>query len=152
MIKSIPPKFCESARIGQVNRQSRGPLAIICEGESVFENLLRSLMLAVAAAILLAQASVSLAEPISRDLGQVAIEEAEVQFLLNEDGTGSITARCPDCPAVVILTIDENSRAFIEQEPATFQEAAAVLAQSAGVVYDPKSNSLVHIQVRTQQR
>ena len=114
--------------------------------------VMATVLLVLAAAVMLFQVSAAFAEPYVKDLGQVAIEEAEVRFRLNDEGTGTLTARCPGCQQPITLTITGNSRAFIENEPATFPEAAAVTAESAGVVYDPKTNALVHITVRTEQR
>lgn len=102
------------------------------------------------AGITLAQADAVRAEPVMIDLGQVAIEQADVILQLTGENSGYMLANCTGCPAAsqVRLLIDSDSEATINHQPANFSEING-LDGFTGVIYDPENQRLVRISVFT---
>lgn len=113
------------------------------------QNFIKS-FIALIAGITLMQADAIQAEPVMIDLGQIAIEQADVQFYLNGESSGYLLANCVGCPESdrVRLQIDSESKATINHQPAAFSQLAG-RNDYTDVIYDPENLRLVSINILT---
>ena len=88
-----------------------------------------------------------------KDLGHMAIENAEVSITLNSANTGTMVARCLDCGDAgnnsISLTIDGESLAMINDNRSSFEDAQGINDAIKAVIYEPEAMRLVMLHIVT---